>query len=110
MHVHEGLICQMRVIARNTITEFYQKHPQTNAPLEHWYQIAKAADWKTTLDVAASFTKSKTVSADRVRFEIQGGNFRMIVAFDFGRGIAFIKFLGTHAQYDTIDATAINLF
>jgi len=100
----------MRIIARNTLTDFYQRHPETKTPLEHWYQIAKAAKWKTPLEVTASFSKAKVVTEDRVRFEVQGGNYRMIVAFDFGRGIAFIKFIGTHAEYDKIDATQVNLF
>ena len=100
----------MRIIARHTLVEFYRKHPATKAPLEHWYQVAKASEWKTPLEVTGSFSKAKVVSEHRVRFEVQGGNFRMIVAFDFVRGIAFIKFLGTHAEYDKIDAETINLF
>ena len=100
----------MRIIARHTLIEFYRKHPATKASLEHWYQVAKPSEWKTPLDVTESFSKAKVVSEDRVRFEVQGGNFRMIVAFDFGRGIAFIKFLGTHAEYDKINAATVNLF
>lgn len=100
----------MRVIARNTIIDFYQKHPGAKTSLEHWYMIAKSAEWATPLEVAASFSKAKVVSADRIRFEVQGGNYRMIVAFDFDRGVAFIKFIGTHAEYDKIDAASVNLF
>ena len=100
----------MRIIARNRLTRFYEKHPATKASLERWYQIAKAAKWETPLEVIAVFSKAKVVSECRVRFEIQGGNFRMVVAFDFGRGIVFIKFIGTHAEYDKIDATQVNLF
>ncbi|MEX0278489.1 MAG: type II toxin-antitoxin system HigB family toxin [Ruegeria sp.] len=100
----------MRIIARHTLIDFYKKHPVTKAPLEHWYQVAKASEWATPLEVIGSFSKAKVVSEDRVRFEVQGGNFRMIVAFDFDRGIAFIKFLGTHAEYDKINAETVNLF
>src|SRR3546814_9115400 len=52
----------------------------------------------------ADFSKAKTVTAERVRFEVAGGDHIMIVAFHFRRGIAFIKFIGTHAEYDRIDA------
>ena len=100
----------MRIIARNTLTDFYKKHPATKVPLEHWYQVAKTSEWKTPLEATESFSKAKVVSEDRGRFEIQGGNFRMIVAFDFRRGIAFIKFPGTHTEYDKIDASAVDLF
>ena len=100
----------MRIIARNTLTRFNEKYPAIKTSLERWYQIAKAAKWETPLEVAAFFPKAKVVSESRVRFEIQGGNFRMVVAFDFGHGIAFIKFISTHAEYDKIDATQVNLF
>ena len=100
----------MRIVARDTLTRFYENHPATKTSLERWHQVAKTEKWKTPLEVKARFSKAKVVSESRVRFEIQGGNFRMVVAFDFGRGIAFIKFIGTHAEYDKIDATKVNLF
>ncbi|WP_448956629.1 type II toxin-antitoxin system HigB family toxin [Labrys neptuniae] len=56
----------------------------------------------------AAFPKAKVLNAERVRFEIAGGNYRLIVAFKFRNGIAFVKFLGTHADYDRIDALAIS--
>src|SRR3546814_10283251 len=60
--------------------------------------------------VMADFSKAKTVTAERVRFEVAGGDHRMIVAFHFRRGIAFIKFIGTHAEYDRIDAATVDQF
>ena len=61
-------------------------------------------------EVRLAAPNAKILNGERARFEIAGGNFRMIVAFDFGRGIAFIKFVGTHADYDRIDALTISLF
>ena len=66
--------------------------------------------WSTPLQVQDAFSKAKVVSADRVRFDIGGGVFRLIVAFDFGRGLAFIKFVGTHAEYDRVDARTVSRF
>jgi mRNA interferase HigB len=100
----------MRIIARNTIVEFYTKHPETKTALEHWYQVAKAAEWNTSDEVISSFPKAKTIPNHRVRFEIKGGDYRMIVAFDYTRGIGFIKFIGSHADYDKIDAATVSLF
>jgi mRNA interferase HigB len=100
----------MRVIARNTLVDFGILHPQAKRSLEHWYRLSKAASWRSTQDVAAVFSKSKVLNAERVRFEIQGGNFRLIVAFDFDRQIAFVKFVGTHADYDRVNALTVSLY
>ncbi len=61
-------------------------------------------------DVRLAAPNAKILNGERSRFEIAGGNFRLIVAFDFTRGIAFIKFIGTHAEYDRIDALTVSLF
>lgn len=98
----------MRIIARHTLTAFADAHPGAKPALEHWYRIAKAAEWHRMTDVQAAFSKARVLNAERVRFEIQGGNYRLIVAFNFPRQIAFIKFVGTHAEYDKIDALTVS--
>jgi mRNA interferase HigB len=100
----------MRIIARHTLTEFAAKNPAAAASLVHWHKVTKAAQWKTTSEVQADFSKAKVLNAERVRFAVAGGDFRLIVAFDFVRQIAFIKFLGTHAEYDRVDALNVSLF
>ena len=100
----------MRLIARSTLVEFGEKHPQTKASLAHWVNVAKAAAWTNTSEVQASFAKARVLNGERVRFEVAGGDYRLIVAFDFRRAIAFVKFIGTHAEYDRIDALTVNLF
>ncbi len=61
-------------------------------------------------DVRLAAPNAKILNGERARFEIAGGNFRMIVAFDFRRRIVFIKFVGTHAEYDRIDALTVSIF
>ena len=61
-------------------------------------------------EVRLAAPNAKILNGERARFEIAGGNFRMIVALDFGRGIAFVKFIGTHAEYDSVDALTVALF
>jgi len=100
----------MRLIARSTLAEFGEKHPQARASLAHWFSVAKAAAWANAGEVQASFSKAKVLNGERVRFEVAGGDFRMVVAFDFRRSIAFVKFIGSHAEYDRIDALTVNLF
>ena len=100
----------MRIIARNTLVSFWEKHPETRASLMHWQNVAKAADWQNVSEVQAGFSKAKALNGERVRFEVAGGDYRLIVAFDFRRAIAFVKFIGTHAEYDRIDALTVTLF
>ncbi|QHD67418.1 type II toxin-antitoxin system HigB family toxin [Sphingobium yanoikuyae] len=100
----------MRIIARKNIVEYAAKHPTTRPALIHWLSIAEPAEWSCTNDVIADFSKAKTINGERVRFEISGGDYRLIVAFQFRRKIAFVKFIGTHAEYDRIDAATVDQF
>ena len=100
----------MRIIARNKLIAFWTNHPTTEASLRHWHEVAGAAVWQSPLDVVADFSKAKSLNGERVRFEVAGGDYCMVVAFDWKRSIAFIKFVGTHAEYDKIDALTVSLF
>src|SRR3954464_11563456 len=100
----------MRLIARSTLVAFGEKHPNSRASLAHWMSVTKAARWSNVAEVQAGFSKAKALNGERVRFEVAGGEYRLIVAFDFGRGIAFVKFIGTHADYDRIDALTVSSF
>jgi mRNA interferase HigB len=82
----------MRIIARSTLLKFGEKHPETKASLEHWYRLASAANWRSMDDVQRTAPKAKALNRDRMRFEVAGGNHRLIVSFDFRRQIAFISF------------------
>jgi mRNA interferase HigB len=104
------LHCVMRVVARNVLVAFWDKHPETKVSLERWHRLTKAAQWTSTDDVQRTVPKAKVLNRERVRFEVAGGNYRLIVAFDFRRQIAFVKFIGTHAQYDNIDAFTVSQF
>lgn len=72
--------------------------------------LAKAARWTSTNEIQIAVPKAKVLNRGRVRFEVAGGNYRLIVAFDFPRQIAFVKFIGTHAEYDRIDALTVAHF
>jgi mRNA interferase HigB len=100
----------MRVIARNTLVGFSSDHPETKVSLERWYRIVKAAHWTSTDEVQKASPSAKVLNRERVRFEIAGGNYRLVAAFDFRRQIAFVKFIGTHAEYDRVDALTASEF
>ena len=100
----------MRLIARSTLVAFGERHPEARASLAHWVGVARAASWRNVTEVQAAFSKAKALNGERVRFEVAGGDYRLIVAFDFRRGIAFVKFIGTHAEYDHVDALTVSEF
>ena len=100
----------MRIIARKNLDAFARQNPSTFVALAAWRKRVKLAEWQSMSDVQAAYPKAKALNAERVRFEIQGGDFRLIAAFDFGRQLAFVKFIGTHAQYDRIDALTVARF
>jgi mRNA interferase HigB len=100
----------MRLIARSTLVAFGGPHPETRASLAHWMSVVRASAWGNVAEVQTAFSKAKALGGDRVRFEVAGGDYRMIVAFDFRRGIAFVKFVGSHAEYDRIDALTVSRF
>ena len=100
---------EMRILARSVLVAFASEHPTAEPSLTLWHAVAKAATWISSPDVQAAFTKVKVLNDERVRFEIADGSFRM-VAFDFRRRIAFVKFVGTYAEYDRIDTLTVALF
>jgi mRNA interferase HigB len=88
--------------------DFAARNPAAKASLAHWASVTKAADWQSTADVVGAFSKAKALNGERVRFEVAGGAYRLIVAFKFDAQIAFVKFIGAHADYDRIDALTVN--
>ncbi len=78
--------------------------------LVQWYQTVRAGEWHTPLDVVRGIPGSKALNHARVRFAIKGGRYRLIASFDFRFGVAYVKFIGTHAEYDKIDALTVEQF
>lgn len=100
----------MRIIARSVLVNYAQKHPETRTPLERWYRLIKAARWSSMDDLQRAAPKAKVMNLERARFEVAGGNYRLVVALDFRRQIAIVKFIGTHAEYNKIDPLSISQF
>ena len=98
----------MRVVAKSVLVRFAQQNPETRASLERWHAIFRAAVWTSIQDIQRAAPKAKGLNGERVRFEVAGGNYRLIVAFDFRRQVASIKFIGSHAEYDVIDALTVS--
>ena len=97
----------MRVISRKALKDFWEQHADTEQPLKAWFHETKAARWKSFTDIKARYRSADALPGNRVVFNIRGNTHRLIVRIHFNTGIVFIRFLGTHAEYDKIDATTI---
>jgi mRNA interferase HigB len=100
----------MNVIARRSLEAFWVRHPETEQPLRAWLMSARTQDRRSMNAVRGTFSKASPMNAERCVFDICGGNYRLIVAFKFSARIAFVKFIGTHAEYDRVDAATVSKF
>ena len=97
----------MRIIAKKTLREFWNKHANSRKELEEWYGIAARADWSSPHDVKQHYPKASVVADNRVVFNIAGGNYRLVVKFAYKTRIGFVRYIGTHHDYDKIDVKKI---
>lgn len=98
----------MRIIAKKALTDYYARHPEAKAALEDWYAKAKEAEWRNFSDIKATFNSVDAVGNQRYIFNIKGNDFRLIVIIQFNHGRIYIRFIGTHAEYDKLkDASKI---
>jgi mRNA interferase HigB len=103
----------MRIIARRTLREFvaartgHQDQPALRAALDAWFSEVRRARWRNMADVKRLYATASIVGADRVVFNIKGNSYRLVVAVDFEKGIVWIKWIGTHRDYDRIDVKQV---
>jgi len=97
----------MNVIARRNLEAYWRRHPETEQPLRTWLVAARIQGWASMNDVVRTYSKASPITAERCAFDICGGNYRLVVAFKFSARVAFIKFIGTHAQYDRVTAATV---
>ena len=97
----------MRIISRRRLVEFWQTHPGAEQPLRAWYTEAKKARWSSPAEIKAVYRSASILSNNRVVFNIKGNTYRLVVIVEYTQGKMFIRFVGTHAEYDRIDATSI---
>jgi len=97
----------MRIIALRTLREFWRRHPDAEVPLRAWYAIARRAVWSRPAEVKADYRNASFVAGNRVVFNIKGNDYRLVIAMHYNRGLMFVRFIGTHREYDRIDAAKI---
>lgn len=92
----------MRLIKKAVIIDFYSKHPTSKTPLEDWYKTAKSATWADLNDIKKNFNSVDFVGNRRYVFNIKGNDFRLVAIILFKSKTIYIRFIGTHPQYDKI--------
>lgn len=103
----------MRVIARKTLKQFIDSRRASKdqkavkSALESWFHEALRADWKSPADVVRAYANASIVGSDRVVFNIKGNDYRLVVSINYRHQIIFIKWIGTHADYDKIDVKTV---
>ena len=97
----------MRVYTKSTLRKFWEKYPDCKDQLLTWYKITEKASWNSVSDIKEIFKRISVLKDNRIVFDIKGNHYRLIVKFNFTKGWAFIRFFGTHSEYDKIDANII---
>jgi len=96
-----------RIIAKSTLRKFWEKHSDSEQYLKTWYDTASHANWKSPSDIKETYANASILKNNRVVFNIKGNSYRLVVRFNYEKQWGFIRFIGTHADYDKINADNI---
>ena len=97
----------MRIFSKKMLREFWEKHAEAKAGLQAWYEETLRVDWQTPVDIKNAHANASIIGENRVVFNIQGNAYRLIVKIHYDRGYVYIRFVGTHAAYDRVDAQTV---
>lgn len=101
------MLVPVKIVAASTLRAFWGRHPDAEQPLKAWYDDVRHAAWRTPQDIRSRFASASFVGRNRVVFNIKGNEYRLVVAVAYRFQAVCIKFLGTHAEYDRIDAATV---
>ncbi|CDG22292.1 conserved protein of unknown function [Xenorhabdus poinarii G6] len=99
----------MKIISVKILRDFWAEYPDAEQPLKAWVDEASRANWNTPAEIKEQYRSASILKNRRVVFNIKGNAYRLIVAIAYQRGWMFVKFIGTHRQYDVIDADTVEL-
>ena len=97
----------MRIISKKTLREFWEKHQDSQNQITAWYHYAKRANWRKSSDIKEQFRNVSIISSNRIVFNICGNKYRLVIKINFEAQLIFIRFIGTHKQYDEIEVKEI---
>lgn len=98
----------MRVIASNTLRDYWEKHPKCEQSLKSWLQEVTQSNWDTPQQLKVKYRNASILNSKRVVFNINGNNYRLLVDIEYRLKIIFVVWFGTHAEYDLIDSKTIS--
>jgi len=96
-----------RIYAKSTLREFWEKFPVTEQYFKTWYDTAMNSDWKSPSDVKQTYANASILKENRIVFNIKGNSYRLVTKFNFEKQWIFIRFVGSHTEYDKIDANTV---
>lgn len=99
----------MRIIAVSYLRAFWKKHPNAEQALKSWVDEVKHAAWKQPADIKGQYRSASVLKSRRVVFNIKGNDCRLVVSVAYRYRAVYVKFVGTHAEYDAIDAETVDL-
>jgi len=97
----------MRIVSRKTLSEYWLKHENVEDALLAWFAEASSAKWKTPAEIKKRYPSGDPVGINRFVFNIKGDHYRLVVKIHYNTSIIYIRFIGTHAEYDQINAEKI---
>jgi mRNA interferase HigB len=97
----------MRVIAKRTLREFWEEYPDAEHPLLDWHDLTVTQVWKSPQEVKQTYGNASIIDSNRVVFNIKGNDYRLITHIDYVFGLVFILWVGTHSEYDRVNARTI---
>lgn len=99
----------MRIVSIKMLRTFWERFPDSEQQLKAWVDEARNADWKQPADIKEKFRSASILKNRRVVFNIKGNDYRLVVSLAYRFQSVYIKFIGTHAQYDAINAETVEL-
>ncbi|MDP2060494.1 MAG: type II toxin-antitoxin system HigB family toxin [Flavobacteriaceae bacterium] len=96
-----------RIFAKSTLRKFWKSHPDSEQYLKTWYDTTMNSNWKTSNDIKQTYANASILKENRIVFNVKGNNYRLVAKFNFEKQWVFIRFIGTHSEYDKINANTI---
>jgi mRNA interferase HigB len=96
-----------RIFSKSTLREYWETHPDSEQYLKTWYDTAMSSDWKNPNDIKQTYSSVSILKNSRIVFNIRGNSYRLVTKFNFEKQWIFVRFIGTHAEYNKIDANTI---
>ena len=96
-----------RILSKSTLRDFWEKYPDSEQYLKTWYETAMVSEWKSPNDIKMNYVNASILKNSRVVFNIKGNTFRLVAKFNFEKQWIFIRFIGTHEEYNKVDANLI---